>query len=286
LAYYTFNKICLINFLNHRYLNQTQGNYKMDKDFDKTLPDQLREIYAHYYQQQKEAEDLSDLIKEKPNSVKLLSETPPWSHLYELPYRTFLAIGILEFELTDIIHKIARSDNQIQAFLELMEDIDAPLDIDEELTDEEKAFRFSFVIATTNQISSIAIHSLPLSNLIEKIREGNDDALFDAVLVDQSIVAAPSIAHRIQIAQLTGDGDFMDLLSKAIKGSRPKRDNRDNSLDDLRYMLEVVDEEIGIDNITREKLHDILAKDLELYDHDSLGGFKKVIQRRNKRHRT
>ncbi|MDA3832528.1 MAG: hypothetical protein PF495_03950, partial [Spirochaetales bacterium] len=82
-----------------------------------------------------------------------------------------------------------------------------------------------------------------------------------------------------------GDDNFIDLLSKAIKGSRPKRENRDKSLDDLRYMMEVMDEEIGLNKLTHNELYDIHADDLELYDK-SLDGFIKVIQRRNKRHRT
>lgn len=256
----------------------------MKKELDKASASRFREIYAHYYQQQKDNNELSGLIKEKPDSIKPLSEAPPWSHFYELPYRTFLALCILEFDLTETVHKIAQSDNKIQTFLEYMENLDDLIDTNESLSNEEKALRFSLVLAVMNQISSVSIHSQPLSTLVDKVRKGDDNALFDAVLVDRSIVSAPTIAHRIQIAHLMEDENFMELLSKAIKRSRPKRPEKE--LDDLRYMIEVIDEEIGLNNITRTKLHDILAKDLELYDYESLSGFKKIIQRRNKRHRT
>ncbi len=258
----------------------------MKKDFDETLSHQLREIYAYYYQQTQGIEEIFTLIQDNSEAIQLLSNTLPWSTFYELPYRTFLAILILEFNLTDIVENIAASEDHLQSSLENMKKLDETYDGKDELSDEEKAFRFSLIIALFNQLSSMSIHSHPLSNLIEKVREGNDEALFNAVLIDQSIVSSPTVAYRIQVAQIKEDGNFLDLLSKAIKGSRPKRNRPDKDLDHLRYMLEVVDEEIGINNITREKLHNILAKDLELYDHDSLGGFKKVIQRRNKRYRT
>ena len=254
----------------------------MKKDFNETTANQLREFYAHYFQLQKDKDELSGLIKEKPDSVKLLSEVPPWSLFYELPYRSFLAICIIEFNLTETIQKVAQSDDQFQSFLNFMEDLENESIDDEELTDEEKGFRFSLVMALTNQLSSMATHSQPLSILIEKVRKGDDEALFDAVLVDRSIVSAPSITNRIQVAQLTEDENFMELLSKAIKRSRPRRP--DVKLDDLRYMIEVLDEEIGLSNITHDKIYDILAEDLELYDA-STDGLKDLIKRRNKKHR-
>jgi len=257
----------------------------MKKDFNETLSKQLRELYAHYYKQSRGIDEIYDLIQEKPESINILSETFPWSMFYELPYRIFLAICILELGLTQEVKEIAASDNQMQASLEHMKKLDETDEEYEELSEEGKAFRFSLVIASFKQFSSMAIHSRPLSKLIEQVREGNDNALFDAVLVDQSVLATPTVARRIQTAQLTRDGDFMDLLSKAIKGSRPKRQKRDNSLDDLRYMMEVMDEEIGLNKLTHNELYDILAEDLELYDK-SLDGFIKIIQRRNKRHRT
>ncbi|MCK5023695.1 MAG: hypothetical protein KAS04_05965, partial [Candidatus Aenigmarchaeota archaeon] len=177
----------------------------MKKDFNETTANQLREFYAHYFQLQKDKDELSGLIKEKPDSVKLLSEVPPWSLFYELPYRSFLAICIIEFNLTETIQKVAQSDDQFQSFLNFMEDLENESIDDEELTDEEKGFRFSLVMALTNQLSSMATHSQPLSILIEKVRKGDDEALFDAVLVDRSIVSAPSITNRIQVAQLTED---------------------------------------------------------------------------------
>lgn len=255
----------------------------MKEDFYESLKTELREFYAHYYQHQQDKEQLAALIKDKPDSLKSLSEVPPWSHLYELSFKTFLALGILEFNLTEIIQHIAQSGAQLQSFSEQMNDSDNVLDLDEVLSDEEKGFRISLTLATINQMSSISMHSQPLSTLVEKIRLGDDNALFDAVLVDRSIVSSPTVAHRIQIAQLMEDGNFMELLSKAIKRSRPKRPEK--GLDDLRYMLEVLDGEIGLENITHNKLYDILSVDLELYG-ESIDGFKKIIQRRNKRHRT
>lgn len=255
----------------------------MKKDFNKSPPTQLRDIYALYYQQKNSVDELSDLVKEKIEAIKVLSNASPWSYFYEIPYRLFLVIYILEFNLADTLHDIANSDNQIQKLQDFIDNQPDEPDEEEPLTDEEIGCRFALVLASMFQFKSITIHSQPLSALIEKARDGNDEALFDAVLVDRSAVSAPSIAHRIQIAQLADDESFMNQLSKALTKTKPRRPAK--ILDDLRYMIEVIDEQIGLSNATHDNLYDILAEDLELYE-GSMDGFIKIIQRRNKRHRT
>ena len=255
----------------------------MKGKFNKTSEYQFREIYAHHYKNQQDTNELLELIREKPSSLQLLSIVPPWSHFYELSYIDHLFLFIIEFKLADIVRKSAHSDNQVEAFLQEMESLEEQSIPDEVLSEEEIAYRFSLTLANIHQVSSISIFHQPLSDLVIKARKGDDEALFDAVLVDRSVMSAPSIAHRIQFAQIMHDEDFMDLLSKAVKRSRPRRPTE--KLDHVRYMLEVIDEEIGLKNVTYNNLYDLLSEDLELYD-DSIDGLKKLIQRRNKRHGT
>ena len=262
----------------------------MKKDFDETLPKQLRETLALNHQQQQDINELFSLIQEKPESLGLLSSTIPWSHFYELPFRTLLTIIIADFGAEIILGKIARSDNHLHSLLEHISDLLALAKNQEELTEEETAFRFSAIWAFVYQYKSIAIHSRPISTLIEQIREGNDEALFDAVIVDRSAISAPTLAQRIQIAELNNDNSFMDKLAKAITRTKPRRPAKE--LDDVRYMLEVALEELGLKNTGKvsldddiqEMLFNILKDDLELYDA-SYEGFADLIKRRNKKYR-
>ena len=253
----------------------------MKKDFDKLSIKQLKQIHSIFHQLQLDVDVVSELIDSHNEILDLLSKVPTWSYFYELPYRTFLALCIVTFDLTDAVHSIANAPDQAQAFIDYADDMP---DIEaQELSDEEKGFGFSLSMAINRQHTSIAIFSQPLSSLVAQVREGNDNALFDAVLVDRSIVSAPSIAHRIQAAQLNNDESFMAQLSKAITKTRPRRPQKEH--DDLRYMIEVIEEEIGLENVTKDRMYDILADELELYD-GSTDGLIKIIQRRNEKYRT
>lgn len=67
------------------------------------------------------------------------------------------------------------------------------------------------------------MHGKPLSDLVRIAKDGNDDALFDAVMIDNSAVSTPSIARRIQVAQIANDTDFKNKLARAISDKNPKR---------------------------------------------------------------
>lgn len=257
----------------------------MKKDFDKLSVKQLKHIHSIFHQQQLSNREVTELIKSHNEVIEILSKTTPWSHFYELPYKTFLALYIVMFDLTEVIKTIAQADDQAQAFIDHFDAISDTTneDNDEDLSDEDKGLGFSLAMALIRQHSSIAIHNQSLSQLVALAKEGNDNALFDAVLVDRSIVANPTIAYRIQAAQLVEDESFMASLSKAITKTRPRRPQK--KYDDLRYMIEVIDEEIGLKNVTKEKIYNILTDELELYD-GSTDGLEKIIQRRANKYRT
>lgn len=254
----------------------------MKKDFDKLSVKQLKHIHSIFHQQQLDNEEISDLIKSHNDILNVLSKAPPWAHFYELPYITFLALCILMFELTDAIHSVANASDQAQAFIDYIDNM-PDVEKDEELSEEDKGFGFSLVMAINKQQASIAIFNEPLSQLVERVKEGDDEALFNAVLVDRSIISAPSIAHRIQKAVLLEDESFMDSLSRAIKKSRPRRPAK--KYDDLRYMIKIIDEEIGLDNVDDEKLYNLLFHNLQLYD-SSPDGLERLIRRIKERSRT
>lgn len=262
----------------------------MKKDFDKLSVKQLKHIHSIFHQQQLSNDEVSELIKSHNEIFESLSKVPPWSHLYELPYRTFLAVCVVAFDLADAINSIAEAPNKTQAFIDYIDNMPDLLNTDESFSEEDKGFRISLVMAINCQISSIAIHGQSLSQLVSQAKNGDDNALFDAVLVDRSIVSAPSIAHRIQVAQLNEDESFMDELSKAIKKSRPCKRRPEKDYDDLRYMLTVLEEEIGLKNIKNKNLLKLMEEDLQIYpkgtDTGSLRAFEQFMKRLNDKYRT
>ena len=84
------------------------------------------------------------------------------------------------------------------------------------------------------------------------------------------------------------DEPFFNQLAKAITRTRPRRPESEH--DDLRYMLEAVDEMNEYQGLTMKEKYDLLAVDMELYDTDGkkdpLSGFKRLVERRDKRKAT
>lgn len=97
--------------------------------------------------------------------------------------------------------------------------------------------------------------------MVEEVRSGHDKSLFDAVRIDRSMVACPSIAHRISMAELHGDQRFFLHLKKALKGPSRKHII---GLEEMRYMLQIL-AEAGPDRLSDENLEALFVDQLRLY---------------------
>jgi hypothetical protein len=116
---------------------------------------------------------------------------------------------------------------------------------------------------------------------VARAAAGDDDALFDAVLVDTTAMHAEPIAERIAYATITGDRSFLDKLAKAITKTRAKKPKKD--LNDLRFSLALLDDVEALEKMTHLEVHDLLIEDLELHPSpgkDTFSSLRKLIQKR------
>lgn len=259
----------------------------MKKDFDDLAIKQLKSIYSIYHQKQLFKEETSDLITPDNEIFEALSSTPPWSQYYELPYKEFLAVCAVVLNSSEVIKSAAEAPNSTQVIIDDIDNTLATEDKAKTLNNEEVSLRTSLTIAADMQQLSISIHSQPLSRLVEKVRDDDDNALFEAVIVDRSIVSSPTIARRIQVAELTGDQSFMERLSNAITKTKPIRPKE--KYDDLRFMIYLIDDLFDPDSISDGQMHDLIVKELELYDDspdDTSVGLERIIQRIREKSRT
>lgn len=254
----------------------------MDKEFGKLSRQQLRDLYAYHQLVNQNKDELKVLVRERKDRVRrLLAKTPPWANWYELPWTQNLALFLVVTGLNEVISETLEQLDPQQAVLDYIDsDIECP---EGELSDEEHAWLTSLIMSIFGQITCMSIYSQSLSELVEKSKNGDDESLFNAVLVDCSAIATPSIARCIQLAHLVGDESFFQKLAKAVTKTRPRRPA--NEYDGLRYMIEVVDESIGLDHLSGDQLYDLFVDDLELYPNDNnrkdpYAGLMRVISRR------
>jgi hypothetical protein len=110
-------------------------------------------------------------------------------------------------------------------------------------------------------MKSIMVYQKSLSTLIEEVRQGHEKALFDAVRIDRTMLACPSIIHHISMAELKGDKKFFLHLKSALKG--PSRKHM-VALEELRYMMQAL-VETGSDHLNGENLEQLFVEHLKLY---------------------
>lgn len=247
----------------------------------------MRRFYSVLYELGKEEKELDEVVQEKKDKFPpLLEHSPPWSHLYEMPYNHLLALFLITTGLSDAFVTASSNSPSMPELFDKFEELTSNIEDDTEhaeVTDIELSSILTMLMAIMGNVSCIRMYSTTLNGLIEKVREGNDEALFDAVLVDRVALSSPTIARRIQMAHMLGDESFFDSLSKAVKKTRPRRPLQ--VLDDTRYMIEALDEIHGLADIPHEDLFDFLANDLEVYHsaddkRDPAASLKQLVRRR------
>ena len=252
------------------------------KEYGKLSKKQIKEVYAYFYQGQREAAEVSELFRDTTNEkvVRLLDATIPWAYFYEIPHVHLLSFYLLCVTSKAQLNRMRKSDDPHQAMLDWANSKPrAPRGFNK-WTIEEGALFISLTKAVQFNLLSVQSFGIYLNEFIARARKGDDNALFNAILIDQSTICSLTASKRISRAVIQSDGEFFDHLAKAIKGTRPRKPQKKH--DDLRVMTQVIDESIGINNLSRSKIYDLLVDDMQLYPvegKDAMKGFEKFIER-------
>jgi len=198
--------------------------------------------------------------------LSIYNSAPPWAQLYshsstEIVVTALTMIGMLE----RVVHA-ATSKNKVKAVIELLneamsEEFGKELDKLWDSTDlHEKAILASLLFATLGNLDANAAFEKTMDELIDEA-SSNDIALFKAVLIDPTVVALPHISERIRMAHMRGQKEFIKDLAKSISKRKKRRRVR---LDDVRMMLALMDEIVGLDSLTHKEIADTLIDDLDV----------------------
>lgn len=242
----------------------------------------IKRLYAGYHQAGLNKEELTDLVRQDTQKIaQFLDPSCPWSHWYDLPYKTMLACFLAVTDLLDPIIDISKQPNSDELMLDLLEsDLDL---ISEDTSEEEQALLASLGMATFAQIDALSMYGEPINDLLIRLKGGDDEALFDAILVDRTVISTPSVAKRLQIAQLMDDESFFHKLTKAITRTRSRKPKKE--LNDLRFMMVAIKEHSCYSATSKDELYQFVAEELELYPtntKDSFGSFFRFIDRMRK----
>ena len=226
------------------------------------------------------------LIEEKDRFFGKDAEPFAWCHLYELPFRQHVTLattlivqgyaGFLQPEqVTNWYKQIVDTPGQIAALPGITSQIEHHFDVTEPSEEDIKrllptiAGTFGLGVSMHNSLRCVLFHGCFLNELIERIRTGDDKALFDAVRIDTTVIGCLSVSCRISKAALLKDNRFFAKLKAAINGKMAKREQA--NFQKMRLVFEVL-HEAGASRLSDAQLQQLFVEELNLYASNTKGG--------------
>jgi len=210
-----------------------------------------------------------------------------WCHLYELPIKQHLGLaltGIIqsyneflqEEQVADWLKQLADTPGQISAIPDICKQVGKHFDESPDPTHEQSeklrpqlANTFGLGLSMYHTLRCVLIQGCYLNELIERVRSGDDKALFDAVRIDSTVIGCITVCNRISKAALLKDNRFFAKLKAAINGKLAKREQA--NFQKMRLVFEIL-HEAGASRLNDEQLHQLFVEELGLYASNAKGG--------------
>lgn len=236
---------------------------KPQKEYGNLTLDQFKRIVKELPEIRSQIKELPDFLNTTPRDrVKEISNQGLyWAFVYELPFQELLALLICGLGYHQELHRAAQSDDPTQATFSMFKDVEyekweGGLDGLFEISDVVGLFA-----ALQRNICSIMLFHRTLNTIVDEVKNGNDNSLFNAVRIDRSIITCPTFALRITKAELENDKEFFFHLRSALKGPSKKHWE---AYKDLRYAFFIL-RECGFNQISDAQLEELLVHQLKLY---------------------
>ena len=128
---------------------------------------------------------------------------------------------------------------------------------------------FGVTLSICQSLLCVLYHGCFLNELIERARNGNDKALFDAIRLDPTVIGCKTSIERISQAALLQDSKFFTKLKAALNGNITKREQQ--NFQKMRLVFEILFESKS-DRLNDEQLYDLFVKTLKLYSWNEING--------------
>ncbi|MCH8261435.1 MAG: hypothetical protein IIA77_00080 [Proteobacteria bacterium] len=208
--------------------------------------------------------ELSELTQQssEDKKEKLIGDNFSWVRLYRHPfYKNLLALLFIS-GFSGVIKKVIKRK---------------PTNLTEEVIDEIKSFteytggpfgifKGKHLIASfypiAKSVDAISLYGTTMNRLLKRATEENgDEAFFQAVRVDRSVISYKGMTSRIARAEMEGDEEFFKHLRNALTAK--VGDLSDYAL--LRFILATLHESNALDSLTQKEAYELLVTELRLY---------------------
>lgn len=237
----------------------------IEKPYGKFTLQQLKELTCLLRECRTVASEELEKVFRENDPVKLkkiLGDNFSWFHYYEMTFHDHIACSVIILDWQDEIIRAARSDDPQQAFIEFFHSPRADIEWKGGFEGRfEKRDLVAVIISLLKTMRSIMLFHKSMSSLIEDVRLGIDKSLFDAVRLDRTALACPSISHRVSIAEMTGDKEFFRHLKSALNGPSGKYQI---TIELVRYMM-ICLTDTGAKCMNGQDLEKIFVDHLKIY---------------------
>lgn len=195
---------------------------------------------------EKNVQALFGLMGQMAEEMELLSKELPdpptefrvrcYGALYREPITKIAAFLFQKAGLWDAVVSAARSSDPNASIIALAQTA-VPA---EKLSGEDAYLSCIACVVLLVNLDAIATFGFPMAELLAKVEDGDDQALFRAVYLDASVVQAQPVADRISSAALLDDRRFFDSLGKALTRTKPSRPKP--HLDGVRLLMNILED--------------------------------------------
>lgn len=221
--------------------------------------------------------DFSDQFLEQEDSEY------SWCYLYELPADELVLVlfsALTGFvkpdQITDWLKQMADSPGNIGALPDMFDQVKEHFEARPDPTKEDiedirpdlPVVSAAFV-AMQYSLFCLLYHGCYLNELIDRARDGDTKALFDAIKIDTSVIGCPSVVDKISTATRLQDKRFFAKLKAAINGKKEKL--RQANFQKMRLVFKVL-HEADAARLTDAQLHHLFVEELKLYTSNAKGG--------------
>lgn len=123
---------------------------------------------------------------------------------------------------------------------------------------------------------AVMVFGQSLCQLVAHARDGSDDALVHAAQVDRTVLNLPHFRQRLAQAQLTGDSNFLDMLSYRLRNPLLRTKLRHP---ELRLAFAILQDEGELDHGKRRPYSELmdLCREAKVYKGDDVDAFRKTL---------
>lgn len=243
----------------------------IEKEFGKLSSDDIRLFLGYFPQVSGQFEESEASLHEDSGLLFAPdAEKAVWCHFYEKSIKEHLALVLHTFGSLDLLKALGDAPNQITGLPELLDSLQRDLDNYEPTEEEAVVLRKRSVLfyglsySLYCSLRSLQIFGLYLNELIARVRVGGktgDKALLQAVKIDPTVLACPSVVPRISQAVLLKDQKFLGAVQRAMSGKLTKREQR--NYQSMRITLQIL-HETGAQKLSEPALYELFVEELKL----------------------